>query len=97
MKARREHKQKAVEAKLEAVREQIKQQREAETLKPAKEPRSASSGGYVLAENVNEPLDAIMKAFEARLANRQTPELRWLTHPYPQLERQRLEMCKQLI
>ena len=39
----------------------------------------------------------IMKAFEARLANRQTPHLRWLTHPYPELEVQRLEMCKQLI
>ena len=38
-----------------------------------------------------------MKAFEARLANRQTPELRWLTHPYRELERQRLEMCKQLM
>ncbi len=61
---------------MEATQEQIKQHRDVETPKPVEEPRSASSRGSILVDKVNEPLDAILKAFEARLANRKIQEQR---------------------
>lgn len=51
----------------------------------------------MLVEKVNEPLDTVLQAYEARLKNNQTQEQRWMTYPYAELEKQRLEMCKQMI
>ena len=51
----------------------------------------------MIAEKIFEPLDAIIKAFEARLQPQQTVEQRWLTYPYAELEKQRFKMCKKLI
>ena len=87
----------AVTAELEQVREQLEQRGEAATPKPAEKLKSVSSGGSIIAEKVFEPLDAILKAFEARLQPKQTLEERWLTYPYAELEKQRFEMCKKLI
>ena len=66
-KARREENLNAVTTELEQVREQLEQRGEAAAPKPAKKLKSVSSGGSVIAEKVFEPLDAILKAFEARL------------------------------
>ena len=41
-----------------------------------RELKVASSGGSVLAEKVNEHLDAILQAYDARLKNNQTQEQR---------------------
>ena len=61
------------------------------------EPRNVSSGGSVLVEKVNEHLDAILQAYDARLKNNQTQEQRWITYPYVELETQRLDMCQKMI
>ena len=52
---------------------------------------------YWVAEKVNEHLDAILQAYDARLKNNQTQEQRWITYPYAELEKQRLEMCQKMI
>ena len=56
-----------------------------------------SSGGSVLVEKRFEPLEAILKAYEARIENHQTKENRWMTYPNAEIELQRLEMCKKMI
>ena len=42
-------------------------------------------------------MDAILQAYDARLKNKQTQEQRWITYPYAELEKQRLEMCQKMI
>lgn len=60
-------------------------------------PQNASSGGSVLVDKVNEPLDALLQAYEARLKKNQTMEQRWMTYPYADLEKGRMEMCSRMI
>ena len=65
-----------------------------EVLPERVEPKEFTSGGSVLADKHCEPLDAIMKAYEARLEQRyQTQENKWKTYPDAELEKSRLEMC----
>lgn len=62
------------------------------------EPREFTSRGSVLVEKKIEPLEAILKAYEARIDNReQTMENRWKTYPNAELEKMRQEMCKKMI
>ena len=44
-----------------------------------------------------EPLEAILKAYEAKVEKRQTIENQWMTYPNVELEKLRLEMCRKMI
>lgn len=47
----------------------------------------------MLVEKTFEPLDAMLKAYDARIKSNQTKENRWMT----ELEKLRFEMCQKLI
>ncbi|MCO5585805.1 hypothetical protein L7F22_039737 [Adiantum nelumboides] len=101
---------KVVTAELTKAQEQTQQQEHVSTsdkLEEIKNPeskkarsdaREEESAGSVLADKKFEPLEAILKAYEARIENRQnTMEERWKTYPNAGIEKARLEMCKKMI
>ena len=53
--------------------------------------------GSVLAEKFFEPLDALLKAYEARLKPLETMEERWKNYPDPAQESRQLEIYKKLV
>ncbi|MCO5554473.1 hypothetical protein L7F22_008002 [Adiantum nelumboides] len=97
MKARRAESQTTIQEELQKVKQQLQHELESKKIEQNNQLRKAPSRGLVLVDKVLEPLDALLKQWEARLNNHQTLEQRWLTYPYPEIETKRLEMCKDLI
>ena len=55
------------------------------------------SGGSVLANKQVETLEALLKAYEARLNSNETLEQRWRRYPDPQSEARQLELYQRLL
>ena len=62
-----------------------------------KENKVRGEAGSVLAEKFFEPLDAMLKAYEARLKPLETMEERWKNYPDPAQESRQLEIYKKLV
>ena len=60
-------------------------------------PHTEKSGGSVLADKYNEPLDAILKAYEARLKPLETLEERWRKYLDPTVEARQLELYQRMV
>ncbi|MCO5557953.1 hypothetical protein L7F22_011527 [Adiantum nelumboides] len=67
IKAKQIQNQTALQTKLQETKEQLKQERENNTVVNDKKSRKASSRGLVLVDKVLEPLDALLQAYEATL------------------------------
>ena len=59
--------------------------------------KSIESGGSVLAEKHMETLDALLKAYKARLRATETLEQRWRRYPDPKNEARQLEIYRRLL
>ena len=59
--------------------------------------KEQSVGLVLVTSGVREPLEALLKAYEARLKPLETMEDRWKHYPNPAIESRYLEIYKQLI
>ena len=63
----------------------------------ATKPKKELSVGSILVDKIHEPLDALLKAYEARLKPLGTMEDRWRNYPDAAIESRQLEIYKHLI
>ena len=85
--------QKTTPQNLEQQQEKSQKDTPKETIKPEKEP----SAGSVLVDKIHEPLDALLKAYEARLKPLETMEDRWRNYLDAAIESRQLELYKRLV
>ena len=97
-------KKKRAEKGQAAVHETIQQTQANKTENPLKDTPNETlrqdreqSAGSVLVDKIHEPLDALLKAYEARLKPLETMEDRWRNYLDAALESRQLELHKRLI
>ena len=58
---------------------------------------TVESGGSILADKHMETLEALLKAYDARLKSSETLEQRWRRYPDPEKKTRQLEIYRRLI
>ena len=99
-KARRQRREASKKRKAEqGEKENTKRDKTHNNASPAKQTENQMKGeaGSVLADKLFEPLDAMLKAYEARLKPLETMEERWKNYPDAAQESRQLEIYKKLV